>query len=236
MKILAIGIHPDDVELGCGGTVARCADAGHDVVVVDLTAGESSTNGTVEQRAEEAREAARILGAAARECLGLPDTRLCATDDAQRRAVVEALRRHRADVALVPSSDDPHPDHAEGGRLVEAALYLAGIAGCEPSAGDAWKTPLALRYGGRRPVRPVIVVDVTPVAQRKHEAIRAHASQFGAVPGARPTPLNAEGFLDAVVGRERETGQLAGVARAEAFEPLSPVVVADLARLVDRAP
>ncbi len=236
MRVLAFGIHPDDVELGCGGTLALCAAAGHETIVVDLTAGESSSNGTPEQRAAEARRAAGILGCATRECLGLPDAAVCATDAVHRRAVVDAIRRHRPDVLFVPSADDPHPDHAEGGRLVQQAAYLAGVAGYVPPRGEPWRTPVKLRYGGRRPVRPVIVVDITNAAERKHHAIRAHASQFGAGEGRVATPLNAEGFLDAVVAREREAGACIGVARGEAFDPVDALAVRDLSRLLDRAP
>lgn len=229
MRLLAFGIHPDDVELGCGGTIARCAGRGDAVTIVDLTAGESSSNGTPEERAAEARAAAELLGVHARENLNFPDAGVMSEDAGQQRAVVACIRRLRPDVVLVPSADDPHPDHASGGTLIERALYLAGVSGFAAPGGEAaWRPSAALRYPGRREVRPDVVVDVTATFEHRRAAIDAHASQFQRRTGGADTPLNAPDFLDALEGRARVAGQRVGARYGEAFELLSPIALEDL--------
>lgn len=233
MRMLVFGIHPDDVELGCGGTVAVHTRAGHDVVVADLTRGESSSNGTPDERAAEAAAAAAILGCRERRNLAIPDVGVRSEDPDQQRAVVDVIRDLRPDVVLVPFSDDPHPDHASGGTLIERALYLAGIHGYNPS-GRAWKTPVALVYSGRREVRRDLVVDVSAVYDVKRRAIAAHASQFGAREGSRATALNAPEFLSVVEARDRSVGHAVGAAYGEAFRALGPLRVGDLGVFVPR--
>jgi len=226
MRLLVFGIHPDDVELGCGGTVAVHSRAGHDVVLADLTRGESSSNGTAEERAREAQDAAAMLGCRERRNLTLPDAGVRADDPEQQRAVVQSIRDVRPDVVLLPFGDDPHPDHASGAALVERALYFAGIHGYRTAA-PAWKVPAALVYSGRRVVRPDVVVDITAVQEVKMRAIRAHATQFGGGEGRVATPLNDPDFLEVVVARDRTHGALVGVRYGEAFHARSPVPLSD---------
>ena len=229
MRVLVFGIHPDDIELGCGGTAAVCASRGDAVTIVDLTRGESSTNGTPEQRAEEAGEAATLLGVSERENLGIPDAGVLSEDPGQQRLVAGCIRRVRPDVVLVPNADDPHPDHASGSVLISRSLYLSGIRGYETAGGEApWKPSAALVYSGRKEVRPDVVVDITEVFERKRAAIDAHRSQFGRAPGAGDTPLNTPDFLDAVEARDRVAGQRVGVRFAEAFQLMSPMRLSDL--------
>jgi len=230
MVVLIFGIHPDDIELGCGGTAARCAAQGHRVVFVDVTRGESSTNGTPDQRAREAQHAAVELGCAHRESLGLPDGDIRSEDPAQERAVVSAIRRVRPDVVLVPSADDPHPDHSAGAVLIERALYRAGIAGylTGPETHRACRPAAVFVYSGRREVTPRIVIDISEYATAKMRAIVAHRSQFGTDAASRPTPLNAAGFMESVEARDVVCGRRIGVRRAEAFDTSGPVAVDDL--------
>lgn len=240
MRVMAIGIHPDDVEIGCGGTVALSAARGHHVVIADLTRGESSTNGTVEQRAREAAEAARILGAAERVNAGLPDTGVRSDDAGQIQVLVTILREHRPDVVLVPHADDPHPDHAAGAMLTRHAMFLANVNGY-PTRGpggpqERWKVARALVYPGRRDVRADVVVDVTPVYESKLASIRAHASQIGGTEGALPTPLTDPRFLGVVDARDRLAGRRIGVTYGEAFELLAPVALSDLGAIAGREP
>lgn len=230
MKLLFFGIHPDDIELGCGGTVIRCVDQGHNVVLVDMTRGESSSNGTQEERAAEATEAAAIMGCDTRDNLGLPDTGVVAEDPEQLRVVADALRLHRPDVVLMPNGDDPHPDHASGAALIERALYVAGIQGFKTaSRSESWKVRHCLVYSGRREVRAEIVVDTTAAYERKLRAIEAHRTQFGRDgDSVTPTPINAPGFLALIEARDRTVGAEIGVAYGEAFRALGPVGIADL--------
>ncbi|HEU4364084.1 MAG TPA: bacillithiol biosynthesis deacetylase BshB1 [Candidatus Krumholzibacteria bacterium] len=237
---MAIGIHPDDVEIGCGGSVALSVARGHEVVIVDLTRGESSTNGTVEERAREAAAAAQILGVVTRVNAALPDTGVRSDDPAQIRAIVAILREHRPHVALLPHADDPHPDHAAGALLVRNAVFLANVNGYrtdEPGGRQArWKVARSLVYPGRRDVRADVVVDVTSVYQTKMAAIRAHASQVGGSESLLPTPLTDPRFLGVVDARDRLAGRRIGVTHGEAFELLAPVALDDLGAIVAREP
>jgi bacillithiol biosynthesis deacetylase BshB1 len=232
MKIVVFGIHPDDAELGCGGTVALCSTQGHNVVLIDLTRGESSSNGTPEEREQEAAEAARILDCRSRENLELPDTGLMGEDPEQQRAVVSAIRRHRPDLVVWPSRDDPHPDHVSGGALIERAVYLSGIHGYRSGDDeDRWMVPNGLIYPGRRELEPDVIVDVSDTFQTKMDAIRAHRTQFGAHEGVKDTPLNRPEFLAAVEARAVTAGYRIGVRYGEPFKTLKTLGVKDLSIL-----
>jgi bacillithiol biosynthesis deacetylase BshB1 len=239
MRIVAIGIHPDDVEIGCGGTVALCASRGHEVVIVDLTRGESSTNGTVEQRAREADAAARILGAS-RVNVGLPDTGVRSDDAGQINALVTILRAHRPEVVLVPHADDPHPDHAAGGLLARHAIFLCNVNGYATRGPDGpqprWKVARSLVYPGRCEVRADVVVDVTAFYETKMAAIRAHESQVGSASGSLPTPLTDPRFLGVVDARDRLAGRAIGATHGEAFQLVAPIALDDLAPLAKQEP
>jgi bacillithiol biosynthesis deacetylase BshB1 len=227
MRIMAIGIHPDDVEIGCGGTVAVCAAAGDDVTIVDLTRGESSTNGTPEERAREAAEAARILGCKRRENVGLPDAGVQSENPAQTSAVVAMIRAHRPHIILVPNPEDAHPDHASGGMLIQRAAFLANVNGYvterDGKRQERWLAGRLLVYSGRREVHPSIVVDITAQYETKLASVRAHASQVGGGKGALPTRLNDGGLFGSVEGRALVAGRRIGVTYGEAFQILAPI-------------
>jgi len=234
LDALFFGAHPDDVELTSGGLAALLAAQGHRVGIVDLTRGECGSRGTVEERAAEAQEAARRLGAAARETLGLPDTALDRRDRTQLRAVVECLRRHRPRLVVAPDREDPHPDHVEGGALVARAGYLAGLA--RFAGGGERHRPeqllLALYRTGRA---PQLVVDVSAVWERRREAIAAHHSQLDAGRGGASTYLTAPDFLAEIEGRARHWGALIGVRYGEAYRAHGPLRLADAGALLARA-
>src|SRR5512144_1217465 len=178
--IAAVCAHPDDAELVMGGTIAREAARGRRVAIVDLTRGESGSRGTPETRAKEADEAARILGAAHRESLGLPDARLAAVPE-HKDPVVEAIRRLRPRVVLLQHWQQRHPDHAAASRIVYDACFLAGLRNYRPDLGPAFR-PSKLAYSvtmtEASDVRPTFVVDVTGVWETKLRAIAAFGSQF----------------------------------------------------------
>lgn len=226
MRILAFGIHPDDVELGCGGTVVLAAKQGHDVSIVDLSRGTSSSNGTPEERAAEAAEGARVMGVRRRINLDLPDTRIQSESDEQTAAVVSCLRGERPHIVLVPSGDDPHPDHSAGGRLMDRALYFSGVHGYGGGR-PAWRVPRVLVYPGRTDFEPHLVVDVTPVHEIKMKAVLAHKSQFVSGGDRQSTPLNAPDFLAFVEARSRAHGRRIGVCFGEPFRTVAPVALAD---------
>jgi len=182
--ILAFAAHPDDVEIGCGGTVAKLADAGRRVVVVDLTRGELGTRGSVETRAQEAAKASEILGIADRENLGLPDGHIQSEPSAKRK-VVEAIRRWKPAAILVPHSVDRHPDHIRASELVYEAAFLAGLSRFEAN-GESFRPRRLFYYLGWSDFEPTFIVDITDQLERKMAAIFAFETQF--IPEASTDP------------------------------------------------
>lgn len=220
---LAAGAHPDDVELGCGGTVARLAACGRSVGVLDLTAGESATRGTADERRREAASAAQCLGVRWRECLDLPDGRLDETSEGQAAALVAALRAAAPRVLLLPDPDDPHPDHRAAALLCRRAAFLAGVGGFRPELGTPSRPKLVLSYPGPRQVFiPALVVDVSRFYDRKRDALLAHATQFEPAAGAA-THLASGFFLAAVEGRDRAVGNTVGAEFGEGFATAVPL-------------
>jgi bacillithiol biosynthesis deacetylase BshB1 len=215
--VLAIGAHPDDVEIGCGGTLARLAARGVRVGIVDLSRGELGTRGDVPTRRREAEAAAAILGAAWRTCLGLPDAGVRAEDPAHLEAVVGALRAAAPRAVFLPHPADPHPDHGATARLLLQGVVVGNLARFRPELGGAHRVRLVLAYPGpRQLIEPTLVVDIGTGGVSKQRALAAHASQFD--PGAgSPTQLASGYFLAAVEGRDRAYGNLIGCAFGEGF-------------------
>jgi bacillithiol biosynthesis deacetylase BshB1 len=204
------------------------------VGLIDLTAGEAGTRGTPEQRAREAQAAAKVLGVETRACLGLPDTGLDARDRAQLAAVVACLRQHRPRLVVAPDRHDPHPDHVEASRLVARACLLAGLAKVSPTAErHSVGRLLFATYRTLEPA-PTIVVDITPVWERRIEALQAHASQIGSGPGLT-TYLTAPDFLAEVEARARVLGASIGVRYGEGFRHRGPLGVRDARALLPDA-
>ena len=224
IDLLAIGPHPDDVELACGGWLALASDRGQRTGIVDLTRGELATNGSVDVRAGEAAAAAAVLGLGFRENLGLPDGGISEHDPAQVDALIEVLRRHRPALLLAPWIEDRHPDHGAAGRLAQRAVFLAGLVRHRPDLGAPFRPTRLLHYPQRHEVRPDFVVDTSTVAARKHAAIVCHASQLG--PGAA-TMLNGALGSAAWEVRDRYWGASIGVAHGEPYVLGAPVPLAD---------
>jgi bacillithiol biosynthesis deacetylase BshB1 len=232
--VLAVGAHPDDVELGCGGTLARLAARGRRIGILDLTAGELSTRGTPERRAREAADAAGALGVAWRACLALPDSALRGDDEAQTAAVVGALRAATPRALLLPHPDDPHPDHAAAAALARRAAFLAGVARWHGETGPPHRPLLLLAYPGpRQLLRPDLVVDVTAAYGAKRAALAAYASQFSPAEGAA-THLSTAYYMAAVEGRDRAAGNTAGCELGEGFTALGPLPADEIAWLMGR--
>lgn len=231
-EILAVGPHPDDVELAMGGTVALLASRGRSVTLLDLTRGERATRGTPETRARESAEAARALGAN-RECLELPDLGVSARDPEALARLVEAIRRHRPTLLLAMHPDDDHPDHAEGGELVLRAAYLAGLVNY-PEPGSTAHRPRRILLGmGRRSFTPTLVVDVSSVYERKRKALAAYGSQFTRPPGdSLATPISDPAFLPFVEARDRVYGRSISAEFGEPFAARGPWDIHDADELV----
>ena len=238
MRILVFGPHPDDAEIGAGGLMALAAGRGHEVLICDLSRGEMASNGSPEDRAREAREAAGILGVR-RTCLGLPDQGLVDCPE-QAAAVARAVREFRPDLALIPHGEDRHADHQAASALCLRGVGLAGLARFEPPDGadggdvvtpkvfPAHRTPAVRFYLIHSQARPDILVDVTAASERKMRALRCYGTQFAGGRGTRPTPLNTGSFLQMVEARDAYFGALAGVGRAEGLLAQGPRLVRDI--------
>jgi bacillithiol biosynthesis deacetylase BshB1 len=235
LDALAVAAHPDDAELCMGGTLAKLAALGHKTGVLDLTRGEAGTRGTPETRAAESAAAARVLGLAQRENLGLPDAHIWAGEES-RTAMVRALRRLRPRVVFTHYWDDPHPDHAHAAQVVREATHAAGLARYDAESGQARFRPAAVAYFlFPRTVAPSFIVDISDTAARKQEAIRCYASQFFNPASAEPeTRVSTRRFLDEVEARDRYFGALIGAAAGEAFFVREALNVADPVALLSR--
>jgi bacillithiol biosynthesis deacetylase BshB1 len=226
VDVLAVGAHPDDVELGCGGTVAWLVSRGRSVGILDLTRGEMGTRGTPELRAREAAEAARILGARFRHGLDLGDGGLRVDREAER-AVIGVVRACRPRLVLAPLPEDRHPDHARAGALVRDASFYAGLRALR-SDDPAHRPQQVVFYPAATLPAPSFLVDVSAVFERKLEAIRAFRSQFHDPSSPEPgTFISSPEFLQGIVARAQAWGRLANVAYAEGFVSTLPPLLHD---------
>jgi bacillithiol biosynthesis deacetylase BshB1 len=235
LDVLAIFSHPDDAELTAGGTLLKLKSLGYRTGVLDVTRGEMGTRGTIEQRAEEAREAARILKLDARLNLGQPDGHVEVTDEA-RRALVRVLRRTRPRVILTSHWDDPHPDHAATARLARESARLSTMRRYDEEVGlEQTPMPALAHAVYSRLVPPSFVVDVSDFLAEKMSAIRAHASQFYREGADEPeTRISAPDFLSQLEYRMRYYGSLVNAAAGEAFYVREALNVEDPFALLTR--
>jgi bacillithiol biosynthesis deacetylase BshB1 len=227
VDVLAIGAHPDDIELTCAGTLVMLARRGRSFGIVDLTSGEMGTRGTAETREAEARRAGEILGAAFRETLDLHDGRLESGPAAEER-VIDVIRREKPRLVLTPYPEDRHPDHARAGRLVTDAAYYAGLRKRVTKL-PAHRPQQVLYFSTFLLQEPTFLVDVTPAMETRRAAVRAFASQFHD-PSSKepPTMLAEQSFLEKVEARARHFGMLAGVEFAEGFMTRRPPRIDDI--------
>jgi bacillithiol biosynthesis deacetylase BshB1 len=227
IDLLVFGPHPDDIEIGLGGTVARHTAAGHRVGLCDLTRGELSSNGTPEQRQAEAAAAADVLGALWRENLGWPDGGIEPTS-AIIQSAVDIIRRHRPRTIAIPHWDDRHPDHIAASQVLRNAIFKSGLRRYAAGA-DPWRPDWVCYYFINDSTAPSFVVDVSDQYHRKREALECYRSQFAPVEeGAVATRLTASTFRQLVESRDAQFGALAGVAFAEGIVVREPVQRPDL--------
>jgi bacillithiol biosynthesis deacetylase BshB1 len=225
VDILAFSPHPDDAELGCGGSLILAAQRGLRVAVADLSAGELSSRGTPETRQREKDAAAAALGLAERRLLGLPDGAL-GSDPAQRLPLIQLLRELRPRIVLAPYSPDRHPDHRAARRLVEEACFLAGVS--RVGTGQPHRPEWVYFYMIHTPFAPSIVVDISAVWERKLAALAAYRSQFSSEASGPETAISRPGFLRAVEARAAWFGAMIGADYGEPFHLPGPVPQAGL--------
>ncbi|MBS1818032.1 MAG: bacillithiol biosynthesis deacetylase BshB1 [Acidobacteria bacterium] len=224
LDLLVFGPHPDDLEIGAAGTIARHAALGHRVGLCDLTGGEMGSNGSVPERLRESEAARVVLGAVWRENLGWPD-RGFGKDPAEMQQAVGLIRRARPRVVAMPYWSDRHPDHVIASQVLTEAVFNAGLRRFA-AEGDAWKVEWVCYYFINDAVTPSFVVDVTEHYETKRRALDCHASQFTppAASGEVATRLNTPIFRQLIESRDAQFGALAGVRWAEGFVVREPVV------------
>jgi N-acetylglucosamine malate deacetylase 1 len=231
LDLLAFGPHPDDLEIGLGGTVALHAASGHRVGLCDLTGGEMGSNGSVPERLAESDAATRVLGALWRENLGWPDRRF-GRDPAHLDQAVGFIRRHRPRVVAVPYWSDRHPDHVIASSLLTEAVFNAGLRRYQ-AEGEAWKAHWVCYYFINDAATPTFVVDVSAHYETKRRALDCHASQFTPPSAAgefAATRLNTPLFRQMIESRDAQFGALAGVRWAEGFVVREPILRGGLLR------
>jgi N-acetylglucosamine malate deacetylase 1 len=233
VDLLAIAAHRDDVELTCGGTLAKAARAGHRVGILDLTQGEMGTRGDAATRAAEAAKAAKTLGVAIRLNAAMRDAHLT-NDDASRKQIVELIRRTRPRVVILPFPVGRHPDHRIASELGRDACYLAGLAKYEPDTGGEAHRPYKLLYAlayREDPVKPTFVVDITDVFETKMQAIRCYGSQFDGAKAAGEIHPTGQDLYELIRVQSAHYGSLIRRRYGEPFYTAETHEVDDVLRL-----
>jgi len=221
LDILVFGAHPDDAELGAGGTIAKEIALGKKVGIVDLTRGELGTRGSAEIRDQEAAAAAKILGVAVRENLRFRDG-FFINDESHQLEIIKMIRKYRPEKVLCNAVDDRHIDHGKGSKLVSDACFLSGLRRIETQIGEEhqqeWRPKLVYHYIQWKNSTPDFVVDISNYIDAKTDAILAYRSQFHDPNSNEPeTPISSKTFIESVHYRAKDLGRLVGVDYAEGF-------------------
>jgi N-acetylglucosamine malate deacetylase 1 len=221
LDILAFGAHPDDVELGCSGTILKEVSLGKKVGIVDLTRGELGTRGSAEIRDQEANAAAKILGVSVRENLNMRDG-FFANDEKHQLEIIKMIRKYQPEIVLCNAIDDRHIDHGKGSKLVSDACFLSGLMKIETvldgEIQKPWRPKVVYHYIQWKNIEPDFVVDITGFTDRKIESILAYRSQFYDPNSKEPeSPISSKNFLESLNYRSRDLGRLTGVEHAEGF-------------------
>lgn len=221
LDILAIGSHPDDVELSCSGTIAKEVDRGKKVGILDLTRGELGTRGTAETRDKEARNAAEILGVSVRENLEFSDA-FFINNTAHQLEIIKILRKYRPEIVLCNAVDDRHIDHGKGAKLTSDACFLSGLRKIETiyegESQPAWRPKHVYHYIQWKNLKPDVVVDISGYIDKKMESVKAYKSQFFDESSKEPqTPISSSNFLESITYRARDLGRLINTEHAEGY-------------------
>ncbi|WP_136481392.1 bacillithiol biosynthesis deacetylase BshB1 [Cognatitamlana onchidii] len=222
LDILAIGAHPDDVELSCGATLAKEVARGKKVGILDLTRGELGTRGSAEIRDNEAKDAAVILGVKIRENLAFDDGFFC-NDKKHQLEVIKVIRKYQPEIVICNAVDDRHIDHGKGSKLVSDACFLSGLIKIKTNLNggevqEAWRPKQVYHYIQWKNLEPDVVVDVSGYIDTKMAAVLAYKTQFYNAESKEPkTPISSKNFTDSIIYRARDLGRLVGVEHAEGF-------------------
>ena len=221
LDILAFGAHPDDVELGCSGTLAKEISLGKKVGIIDLTRGELGTRGTALTRDAEAAEAAKILGVSVRENLNFRDG-FFINDEAHQLEIIKMIRKYQPEIVLCNAITDRHIDHGKGSKLVSDACFLSGLSKVETELNGEKQThfrpKLVYHYIQWQNIEPDFVVDISGFMNVKMESVKAYKTQFYDPNSNEPnTPITSKNFLNSIEYRAMDLGRLVGVEHAEGF-------------------
>jgi len=236
LDILAFGAHPDDIELGCGGTLAKEISLGKKVGAIDLTRGELGTRGSAEIRDQESAAAAKILGFTIRENLGMKDG-FFVNDENHQRTIIQMIRKYQPEIVICNAVEDRHIDHGKGGSLVSDACFLSGLRKVQTSYEgqnqEAWRPQIVYHYIQWRNLKPDFVVDITGFTDIKREAILAYSSQFYDPNTSEPeTPIATKNFLESLDYRAKDLGRLIGKDFGEGFTAERYLAVNSLGDLI----
>ena len=236
LHILAFGAHPDDVELGCGGTIAKEITLGKKVGIIDLTRGELGTRGSAVIRDQEAENAAKILGVSVRENLNMRDG-FFVNDEKHQLEIIKIIRKYQPEIVLCNAIEDRHIDHAKGSNLVSDACFLSGLVKIETvlegEIQKQWRPKLVYHYMQWKNIIPNFVVDITGFNDIRKEAILAYSSQFYDPNSKEPETLIAtKNFLESLNYRAQDLGRLIGVDFAEGFTVERHLAVNSLSDLI----
>ena len=235
LDILAFGAHPDDVELGCSGTILKEIALGKKVGIVDLTRGELGTRGSAALRDQEAAVAAEILGVSVRENLRFRDG-FFVNDEAHQLEIIKMIRKYQPEIVLCNAVEDRHIDHGKGSQLVSDACFLSGLmkitTQLDGQTQQAWRPKVVYHYIQWNNITPDFVVDISGFQDKKTKAILAYGSQFYDPNSKEPeSPISSKNFLESLQYRSRDLGRLVGVEHAEGFTVERYLAVNSLADL-----
>ncbi|MBX2943900.1 MAG: bacillithiol biosynthesis deacetylase BshB1 [Cyclobacteriaceae bacterium] len=221
LDLLVLAAHPDDAELGCGGTILKHIAAGQKVGIVDFTKGELGTRGTIEMREQEANASAKILGLSVRENLNFRDG-FYVNDEPHQREVIRAIRKYQPEIVLANAIYDRHPDHGRGGELAFQSCFLSGLNKIETSDGGIaqapWRPKILYHYIQSQFITPDFVVDVSDFWEEKMKSVSAFKSQFYDPDSKEPeTYISSQGFLKMLEARGTELGHAIGAQYGEGF-------------------
>lgn len=217
LDILVFAAHPDDAELGCGGTIAHYTQLGKKVGVIDLTQGELGTRGSIETRQSEAHEASQILKLSLRENLQMSDG-FFKNDKEHQLIIIEKIRQYQPDIIIGNAYHDRHPDHGRASSLITDACFLAGLTKIETHTSEAWRPRLLLHYIQDRFIKPDILFDISTSINQKTASITAYKTQFYNKESTEPqTYISQANYIDAIYARARELGKYINADYAEGF-------------------
>ncbi len=221
LDILALGAHPDYVELSCAGTLAKEVSMGKAVGILDLTRGELGTRGSAEIRDQEAANAAKILGLKMRHNLKFSDG-FFENNKEHQIEIIKVLRKYRPEIVFCNAVEDRHIDHGRGSKLVSDACFLSGLLRIETTLDgaqqEAWRPKFVYHYIQWKNIEPDVVVDISGFIDKKVEAVKAYKTQFFNETSNEPkTPISSDNFLDSITYRARDLGRIIGTDHAEGF-------------------